>query len=82
MREARPFLKLSAELPESSGFTYAAVCPERRSLYAQCSDNIIYTFDINAYVDKPGALRQGLCSITNSVASHSWLFLVSIRWSI
>ncbi|XP_003740689.1 denticleless protein homolog [Galendromus occidentalis] len=59
MREPRPFLKLSADIPESSGFTYATVCPERRSLYAQCSDNIIYSFDINTYADKPVSIFYG-----------------------
>jgi len=63
LKEPRPFLRLSADLPESTAFTCAAVCPQSKSLYAQCTDNAIYKFNINVYAEKPGSRSTGyLCS--------------------
>ncbi|XP_022710205.1 denticleless protein homolog isoform X2 [Varroa jacobsoni] len=44
---------------ENTAFTYAIVCPYRKTLYAQCSDNVIYAFDINVYADKPVSIFYG-----------------------
>ncbi|OQR66110.1 protein lethal(2)denticleless-like [Tropilaelaps mercedesae] len=44
---------------ENTAFTYAAMCPYRQTLYAQCSDNVIYAFDINVYADKPVSIFYG-----------------------